>query len=389
MARINSNRTFLELKSETAWADGGTGSAVFVPFLDGDYSVGLDDPLREQNHIVGDQDAQYIVQDIRNLAGDLKIGMWPHIWKAMLDWASVRTTGELASYTVRWDVPGVEARVHRGMKVNQVTVEGSNGGDIMQTMGLIGKYEATEANLTYPGAYVVPDIASLTFKNCRFVVSLDAGDAFANRISPEGLETFRITLANNLKVGPSREDRIDLTKDGAIEFLTPGRRKVDLTYTALFNAIAYSTLQRSRLFTQLKVMGAHPAWSSYLTVDAGGAAAGSAVAVPLTSDPAGIVAVNDYVMFDGAGGELPSVGKVTALDSVAPFGITIDVLDEPVEAGDHVFNGAIEIKTGPALVQNSTPSKPFDDLLKVTINAQIFSGGADPFTYKCKDMTLP
>ena len=270
-----------------------------------------------------------------------------------------------------------------------IKVSGQNGGDIIVTTGLRGSYEGTAAAVSYPGTFTIPATHSLLFKNCRFVISLDAGSAFGNRIVPVGLEAFEVTLMNNLKVGPAREDRVDTTKDGRCEFLDAGRRKVDLSYTAAFERLAYSTLQRARKFTQFKMVGAHPGYTAYATVDVAGAAAGSAVVVPVGADPTTDFAVGDVVMFDNAGGtNKPCVGTVTAR-ATGPNTITIDVLDEAVASGDHVFNAAVELKTAPCRVSSSTPSKPFDDYVKVAVAAQAFSGGADPFTYKAKNMALP
>ena len=360
--------------------------AMLIPILDGDYSVGLDDPLREQQHVVGDQDSQYMVQDVRNLGGDLKVGMWPHLSRYLMDLAAVRVGGEVGSFAARWVIPGVETRLHKGLKVDRLTIEGNNGGDITASMGLIGLWEETEGVAAYPGSYVIPAINSLLFKNARFIVSLDAGASFGNRIQPVGVESFSVSLMNGLKIGPAIEDRINAYKDGRPEFITAGRRKVDLRYQAAFDRLAYSTMQRNRLRTQFKLVGAHQGYSTYATVAAGPYAAGANVNIQVDSS-AGF-AVGEYVYLDNAGTtNLPSVGRV----SVIPDGthLTIATLDEAVATADHVFHAGIEIKTGPALVQNSTPDKPFDDFLKVTVNAQIFSGGSDPLPYKVLDIALP
>jgi len=387
---LNSMRTFLVLQKETAWNDGGDGTDIFIPVLDGDYGVNLDDPLREQQHVVGDADSQFIVQDVRNLGGDLKMGLWPHLALTQFDMGAKRVSGQMESYAGRFVYPGLETRIHKGLMAERIQVSGQNGGDIMVTVGWQGSWEETAAVLTYPGALTIPSVPSLLFKNCRFVISLDAGSTFANRIVPVGLESFEVTLANNLKRGPAVEDRITAYKDGRVEFFDAGRRKVDIRYVAAFDRLAYSTLQRSRLLTQFKMLGAHPAWTSYLTVANTPAVAGSAVDVEVSADPTGTVAVNDYVMFDNAGGtNKPCVGKVTALDAVGPaYHVTIDTLDENVAVGDHAFNAAVELKTAPCRA-NTTIDKAFDDYVKVTVTGQAFSGGSDPFTYKAKNMTLP
>lgn len=170
--------------------------SLLVPVLDGDYGVGLDDPTREQQHTQGDQDAQYTVQDRRNLGGTLKVGVWPHLTRSLLDWAVSRTSGEVGSRCLRDVIPGIETRVHGGMKVDSLTIEGSSENDVTFSFDLKGRHEDTEAELSYPGSYVVPAIPSLTFKNTRYVISLNAGEAnaFSNRISPVGLSSFNLTF---------------------------------------------------------------------------------------------------------------------------------------------------------------------------------------------------
>lgn len=390
MSQINSNRTFVEIRDETAWGDeGAAGSPELVPVLDGEYSVGLEDPVREQQHVVGDQDAFYATQDRRNLAGGFKTGVWPHLSKRLLDWATVRTSGETGSIAIRDDLPGIEARVHAGMKVDTLTIEGSTESDVTFNFDLRGRHEETESNLTYPGAYTIPEIPSLTFKNTRYVISLNAGgdDSFGNRISPVGLSNFSLSFRNNLKEGPPVEDRVDVEKDGVPEYLTAGRRNMEVRFTATFDRQAYMSLQRGRLYAQFKMLGAHPSYTSYGVVDAAGASAGSAVVVPTTADCTSFISVNDYVMFDNAsGGALPCVGLVTATSATD---ITIAVLDEDVASGDNIFNAAIELRTAPILVSTTTLQRNFDDTLLVEVSGQIFSGGAEPLTYKCTDMTLP
>ena len=95
MAQFNSLRSFLTLQAETAWEDGGGGTDIFMPMLDGDYTVGLDDPLREQQHVVGDADSQYIVQDVRNLVGEMKMGLWPHLALTQFNIGAKRTSGQM------------------------------------------------------------------------------------------------------------------------------------------------------------------------------------------------------------------------------------------------------------------------------------------------------
>lgn len=386
----NTNTTFLTLRTETDWSDGGAGGGeILIPMMDAEYGVELEDPVREQPHVVGDDSSFIAVQDVRNLQGPLKVGLWPHISATLLDWAIARTANDLSSKAGRYVIPDLETRMHAGLKADGITIEGSSGGDITLSFDLRGRWEKAEGALAYPGAFVIPDVASMLFKNMRFIISLDAEDSFANPITPVGLERFTLTLRNNLKMGPAGENRIDLEEDGAIEYLTAGRVALECSFTALFDRTAYGTLQRSRKFAQFKAMGANAAYSDYLEVDVGGLA-GDDVVIETVEDPALLgYAVNDVVMFDGAGGEPPCVGTITAISSVGPFSITIDTLDEDVEIGDHVFQAGVEFKTSALRVGRTPITKTFDDLLKVEVQGQAFSGGADPLTYKIANKALP
>ena len=361
-----------------------------VPVLDGEYGVGLEDPVREQPHVVGDQDTFYAVQDRRNLSGPLKTGVWPHQVRRILDLALARSSGETNSATIKDAIPSIETRVHAGMKVDSLTIEGSSEQDVTLSLDLKGRHEETEAVLTYPGSYTVPEIPSLTFKNCRFVISLNAGegDDFNNRISPVGLSSFSLSYRNALKEGPPVEDRIDTEKDGRPEYLTAGRKMLEIRYTASFDRQAYMTLKRQKLLSQFKLVAAHPNYSTYGEV-ATNASAGSAVTVTLLADPSAWLTVGDYVLFDNYMGlSLPCVGRVTAINAGGPD-ITIATLDEAVKDGDHVFNAAFELRTGPIRVSTMPIQRNFDDTLLVEVRGQIFTGGAAPLTYKARRMALP
>lgn len=391
MALHNTNRMYVLFRDETAWGDGGAaGNEELIPFLDGDYNVALEDPVREQQHVLGDQTTFFAVQDVRNLRGSIKVGLWPHLWNRLLSLALTRTSGEVASISAKVAYPDLETRVHTGLKVNSMTLEGSSGGDLTLTLDMIGRHEETTSEPTYPGTYDIPDVPSMLFKNVRAILSLDSDGAMENAFLADKVNSFSITVNNNLKVGPAVEDRVTPAEDGVAAFLTAGRVSGTWRLSAAFDRASFGTLQRSRLNAQLKIVGAHPGYETYYTVDTGGAAAGSAVSVPLTASPA-LASVNDYVFFDNAGGtNLPIVGKVTAVDTTGPaYGVTIDVLDDDVAAGDHMFLAGFEIKTSRALVSASTVQHPFDDFLQVEVNAQTFSGGPDPVTFKCRDLTLP
>lgn len=387
MAQINTNRFFVTLLDETAWGDeGAAGNEELIPVLDGDYSIALEDPVREQQHVVGDQDAYYAVQDVRNLRGSMKVGLWPHLWQRLISLGIDRTAGEVASVTSKMVYPGLETRVHAGLKVDSMTIDGNEGGDLMLNLDFIGRHEDTTSEPTYPGSFVIPDIPSLLFKNCRFILSLNSSGGMENGFLASGVSSFSITLNNAHKTGPAVENRGDLTEDGVVAFLTAGRVTGEFRCTADFDRADYGTLQRSRYKAQLTVVGAHPSYTTSFVVDTGGATAGASVSVPVTTDPTADVSVGDFVYFDGKGGDLPSVGKV---ESTTISTIVIEVLDYNVAAGDNIYLAGFELKTSEALVSATPVNHPFDDFLTVEVQGQMFSGGAAPLTYKAKDMTLP
>lgn len=387
MAQINTNRFRVSLLDESAWGDEGAGgNEELIPVLDGDYNVALEDPVREQQHVNGDADSFYAVQDVRNLRGSLKAGIWPHLTQRILDLALSRTAGELDSVAAYFVIPGIETRVHAGLKVDSITIDGQQGGDVMVSLDFIGRHETTVSEPSYPGSYVIPAIPSLTFKNCRILLSLDSDGDMENAFLATGASQFSITVNNNIKNGPPVEDRETLAEDGVPAFLIPGRVNGEFRCTAVFDRAAFGTLQRNRLYAQLKVLAAHPSYATSFVVDTGGATAGTSVTVPVTADPSSDIAVGDVVYFDAKGGGLPCVGVVEA---VTTTDIDIAVLDENVTAGDNIYLAALELKTAYGRVSATPLNTPFDDFITVEVRGQMFSGGASPLTYKVKDMTLP
>lgn len=363
-----------------------------IPFLDGDYGVALDDPLREQEHILGDPEAQIMVHSRRGLAGPLKVGLWPHLWRTLLDYATVRdsTTRQLASRTFRYTVPTLETMRHFGCRVDKFTIEGASEGDVTMSMDLIGWYEDNNGAsiLSYPNSYVVPAVASLQFKSCAFVISLDAGTSFANRIKPLGVNSFSLNYENNLRPGPPVEDRGTVAKDGAISFLATGRKKLSLRYSAVFDRDTYGTMQRERLRTQFKMLGAHPNYTQVLTTS-DPEVAGSNVSIAVTTDPTtgSLWNVGDVIYLSDGGTNLAQVASLLAR-ATGPNTINAD-LDQNLAAGAKVYNAAIELKTAAALVGSMPRTKAFGDYINVEVNGEVFSGGDEPLTYKCRDMALP
>lgn len=388
-----------ESAGDTLDADWMDALPLLIPVKEGDYGVALDDPSREQEHIVGDSDAQYMVHSARRLGGPLKVGVWPHLWATLLGWAIDRnTSNEVASKTARFSYPGIETVEHLGLKVDKIGIEGASEGDLDLSLDLVGWYEKPHAGgvLNYPGtagadpdhaAYEVPEIASIEFLNLAFVASFNSGGvgAFSNRLKPKGVQNVSLTYENNIRSGPPVENRFDVKKNAAVEFLVTGRKRLTFRYTIVFDRVEIAELQRDRKYTQLKIMGSHPGYTTYATVTAD-AAAGAAVNVAVDSS-AGFT-VGHYVLFDAYGGTtLKCVGKITA--KADGTHMTIDILDENIKSGDHVFMGAFEILTAPAIVPSSPKNKAFNEFVTAEINCDVFSGKDALLSYKALDLALP
>lgn len=385
---ILTDRIFLDAGAESAWCDGGASHAL-IPMKDGDYTVGLDKPSRDQQHVVGDPNAVYNVATRRDLKGGLKVGLFPHIWETLLAYGMDRDgSNEVASKTFRRTFPGLQTVEHLGVKVNSLTIEGSKDNDVDMMFDLQGCWERPRGAgiLSYPSAYTIPNYPSLTFGNVKIIACLASDLAGAGtRIAPANVESFSITLSNNLKAGPPVEDRFTKNKNLRIAFLATGKQTLSAKLVASFDRTEYLTLDQDDLYFWFKVIGAHPSYSDYATVGAD-AAAGSAVSVEV--DDSSIFTVGDKVFFDNFGGtSLPCVGNVSAIaDSTH---ITISVLDEAVKDGDHVFLAGIELKTAVLRSPSMPKQTPYGDFVTVELNGDAFSGGANLLSRKTTDLAVP
>jgi len=385
---ILTDRLFLDSGAEAAWCDGGSSHAL-IPMKDGDYTVGLDKPSRDQQHVVGDANATYNVTTRRDLKGGLKVGLFPHIWETLFAYAMDRdSNNEVGSRTFRRTFPGLQTVEHLGVKVNSLTVEGSKDNDVDMTLDLVGCWEQPRGGgvLSYPGSYVIPNYPSLVFANTRVIACLASSLAAAGtRIAPANVESYSITLQNNLKMGPPVEDRFTKNKDKRISYLQTGRQNLSAKMVASFDRTEYLTLDQDDLYFWFKIIGAHPSYSTYAEVTAD-AAAGSAVSVAV--DDSSIFAVGDPVYFDAFGGTtLPCVGVISAIaDSTH---ITITTLDEAVKDGDHVFAAGFELKTAVMRSPSMPKSTPYGDFVTVELNGDAFSGGANLLSRKTKNLTVP
>lgn len=384
-----------ESAGDTLNAAWGVAQRLLLPMKDGDYGVGLDKPSRNQQHVIGDRDAIFNVPTRRDLKGPLKIGAFPHLWEHVLSWAMDRdSSNELGSKTLTRTFPGLQSVEHLGMKVNSMTVEGAEDGDVDVSLDLLGCWERPRAGgiVSYPGAYIVPNYPSLVFSNTRVIACLSSSLASAGtRIAPLGVKNYSFTLANNLKPGQPVEDRNTRNKDKRVAFLLAGKQTLTAKMSAFFNSDAYLTLDQDDLYWWFKVIGAHPSYTTSTTVGGAGASAGTSVSVPVADSSSFVVGQAVYFAADSAAavlaGKLPCVGVVTA--KADGTHITIATLDEDVTLADNVYNAGFELRTGPLRCPSAPKTTPYGDLVMVELNGDSFSGGNAQLSRRLSNMAVP
>lgn len=350
----------------TAWSDyDATATAVGVPLSGGDYGVVQSDPFREQDFSVGDANATYIEQDERTLRGPLKTPLFPAAAKTILDWALLRTSDELDSYSATLVSPDIENARHYGLKVDKIRIEAAIRGDLTATLDLIGRYE--DKVVSTPALPTMPSINGYTFANARFLLSLDGG---STEIEPVSVESFTLEQANKLDAGPPREDRVDADKSGSISYLFAGKPEVSGSITALWDRATYGDMARSKLQGSFRVVPAHKSGAS-TAVGGAGASAGTNVSVTVTSSAS--FSVNEVVRFETSAGVLKCAGKITAkADSTH---ITIATLEKDLVSGDLVYGKALSLYVPYLYVDGCPKKRARSQLVRVTLNFRAF---ADP-----------
>jgi len=355
----------LEKEQATGWAErDATATAHGIPLMDGEYGVELDDPIREQPITTGDANATWLEQDERRLQGTLRIPLYPAKAKTILDWALLRTSNELDSYTGTHVSPDVETRRHFGLKPDRMRIEGAQKGDVVASLDLVGRYETKVGSA--PAAPTMPTIEAFTFAQGRFLLSLDGG---STEIEPEAIEGFNLELANNLDRGPNKEDRADDDKSMSINWLLAGKPEISGSVTALWDRAAYGDMQRGKLQGSFRMVLGHKGGDS-ATVGVGGAAAGSTVSV-LVDSSAGF-SVDEVVRFESSAGVLKCGGKISAIADGTH--ITITTLEKALVSGDLVYGKALSLYV-PRIYCSGVPKRRArSQRVRVTLN---FRGFAD------------
>lgn len=364
---ILTDREYLVLQAETAtgWAVHDSGATSHgVPLYEGEYGVELDDPFREQPIVNGDQEATFIEQDLRNLAGPLRVPMYPESAKLILDWSLLRTSNELSSKTLTHVSPDIETRRHHGMKVDRIRLSAANAGDLVAALDLVGRYETSPNDGTSPAAPTMPSIEAYIFAQSRFLLSRDGG---STEIEPTSVEEVSLDVANRLVRGPAREDRTDDDKSMTISYLLAGKREVTGSVTALYDSSAYGDMQRGRLSGSFRWVLAHK--SGGATEVAGSASAGTSVSVEV--DDSSDFEVGEVVRFESSAGVLKCAGKISAIDDGTH--ITIATLEKDLASGDLVYGKALSFYCPNIRVSGLPKRRTRSDLVRVTLNFRAFA----------------
>ncbi len=347
-----------------AWSEFDPGAPpVGVPLVGGDYGVAQTDPFREQDFTVGDANATFLEQDERQLRGALKTPLFPAAAKTILDWALLRTNGELDSCTGTLVSPGVETIRHFGLKVDKIRLEAAVRGDLVASLDLIGRHERKIAPA--PARPAMPAVNGYTFAATRFLLSLDGG---STEIEPVSVEAFHLEQANKLDVGPPREDRADPERSGSASYLFAGKPDVSGSITALWDRAAYGDMARGKLPGSFRAVLAHKSGAS-TAVAAGGASAGTAVSVPVTSSTA--FGVGEVVRFESSAGVLKCAGKVVAKADATH--VSIASLEKNLVEGDLVYGKALSLHVPRLLVDGCPKRRARSQLVRVTLNFRAFA----------------
>ncbi len=362
------DKEYLVLMKEkaTAWAVyDSSATALGVPLMNGEYGVEQKDPIREQEFTTGDVNATYLEQDERTLAGSFRTPLFPAAAKTLLDWAGLRTSDELDSYSLDLVSPDIECVRHLGCKVESLRLEAGIRGDLVATFNIVGRYEEKQGSNT--ASPTMSSVNGYTFANCRFLLSLDGG---STEIEPESVESWSLELNNKLDKGPPREDRVTAAKSGSISYLMAGKPEINGSITALWDRDDYGDMARGKLQGSFRTVAAHKSGAS-TAVGSGGAAAGTSVSVPVTSSAS--FSVNEVVRFESAAGVLKCCGKVTAkADSTH---ITIATLEKALVEGDLVYGKSLGFYVPYIYVDGVPKRRGRSQLVRVTLNFRAF---ADP-----------
>jgi len=339
------------IRKELAWGEYDAGGTdIPLAFWDDGAQIRPKNIWLDQLHTTGVRGNTHRVRTGRDIAGALTFGLWPHQVRDLLDWATVLdASNDLASYSVTIVDPNIEAMRYYGLRVNTMQVRVSEGDPtLLVTLDLIGKWgERLTAGIPAAPSYAA-DVSYIMQESALLLD--DGGGSYADKATFSSVE---INIENNLRPGPHvRDPNADLDK--TIASLRTGTQRVAGSFEVEHDGPEWTDALLSAVEdAKLELLFSHPT-GAVLTVDAAGAAAGAAVAIPVTTDPTTVlataVAKEEHVFCETAVStgsddkdQRSVAGKVTAVGT-GPNQVTVATLDRPLSGGDLLYGHALRIR---------------------------------------------
>ncbi|MBK8180880.1 MAG: hypothetical protein IPK67_18705 [Planctomycetes bacterium] len=349
------------LRLEQDWGEYDSGGDdVYIPFWDDGATVRPKNAWISQLHVTGVRGDTHRAQVGRDVAGTLNVGVWPELARFILDLATQvdGSTGDLSSFSLTIVDPEVECLRYYGLRVNTLGIRVSEGEPtLLLNMDLMGRYAEKLTGGSIPSLPSYP--ADISYILQHGALMLAPAGSYANR---ERFSSVEITVENNLK--PGRHVRHPTAAlDKTISSLRTGTQRVrgtveleheDATFTDALLAVSEGSLE---------LLFAHPT-GAVLTVGAAGAAAGSNVAIPVTTNPTGLfsTANEEHIFCETVLSDenKRSVAKVTALGT-GPNTVTVAVLDRALVDGDKLYGHGLRVRLTGLTVEGTDTSGGRED----------------------------
>lgn len=187
--------------AETAWGTAATG--VYVPiFIDkGGYTVRQTNvrSALKTNAPGVHRSTQKLLRTGIDVAGGLDLLFnWADRAKYFA-WITRDANGLLPSYTLKYKLGALQALIHAGAMVNQLTLTGGDNQELRLAYDLIARSETDLVVGSYP-AVTYPTLTPIPFGLCEFFATIGAGSE--QRL--HSVEAFSLAWNFGLKVGPHR-----------------------------------------------------------------------------------------------------------------------------------------------------------------------------------------
>lgn len=349
------------IRRELAWGEyDDAGDDVYIPFWDDGAQVRPKNAWISQLHTTGVRGDTHRAQTGRDVAGTLTVGVWPELARFILDLATVvdASTGDLDSFSLTVVDPEIETIRYHGLRVNSLGIRVSEGEPtLLLNMDLIGKWAKKLTGGDIPALPSYP--ADISYILQHGALMLAPAGTYTNR---ETFSSVEITLENNLKPGRHVRDP-DANLNKTIASLRTGTQRVRGTVELEHESSSITDALLNVSEGALELLFSHPT-GAVLTVGAAGAAAGSAVAIPVTSNPTGLLdaAAEEHIFCETAASDpnKRSVAKVTAVGA-GPNTVTVAVLDRALVDGDKLYGKAMRVRLTGLTVEGADPSGGRED----------------------------